>query len=172
MLLLSVLLLSSCDNDRLTEECVLHVFGADEEPGQNLTWQDPPPGTTMLWSDAKKYCADLSLDGHSDWHLPNITELRSLLRGCPATGACGSCNINMGDCLTSFCVHNSCDGCSDQDGPAGGCYWPDEMQGSCSWYWSSSAVEDLDDRAWRVYFRDGDVAASTVSTDKFVRCVR
>jgi len=31
------------------------------------------------WEDAKRYCSNLVLDGHSDWRLPNIDELKTLL---------------------------------------------------------------------------------------------
>jgi len=31
------------------------------------------------WYNAKRYCSDLVLDGYSDWRLPNIDELKTLL---------------------------------------------------------------------------------------------
>jgi len=55
------------------------------------------------------------------------------------------------------CRDDSCSGCSNKGGPANGCYWPDNMQGTCSWYWSSSPVEDYDSFAWYVLFSSGRV---------------
>ena len=151
--------------------CVGPNLWTDSKTG--LIWQVNAAGA-MNWSQAKGYCADLVLCGFLDWHLPSIGELRTLIRGCPATVHGGSCNVEEGDCLASSCKDDSCDGCSSGQGPAdSGCYWPTAMQGTCSSYWSSSLVEDLGDRAWRVVFNDGYVGHDgDVSYDGPVRCVR
>ena len=44
----------------------------------NLVWQISPMPTTLNWEDALIAAENLNLDGHSDWRLPNIKELRSL----------------------------------------------------------------------------------------------
>jgi thiol-disulfide isomerase/thioredoxin len=141
----------------------------DQKSG--LTWQVTPTGGTMTWVKAKAHCTGLSLDG-GGWHLPTIGELRSLIRGCPATQAGGSCNIKEGQCVKWSCRDDSCSGCSNKGGPADGCYWPDNMQGTCSWYWSSSPVEDVGGGAWRVGFGYGLVSHYGVHVDLHVRCVR
>jgi len=125
----------------------------------------------MNLSEAKAHCAGLSLDG-GGWHLPTIGKLRTLIRGCPATEDGGSCNVKEGDCLAESCSDITCVGCSLNDGPADGCYWPDEMQGSCWWYWSSSPVEDSVHPAWGVGSCYGSVDYSYVVDDILVRCVR
>lgn len=43
-----------------------------------LEWQFFPVETSKTWEDALIYAENLNLDGHSDWRLPNIKELRSL----------------------------------------------------------------------------------------------
>lgn len=47
----------------------------------NLTWQQGDSQNTVarLWQDAVDYCDGLSLGGHSDWRLPTIQELSSLI---------------------------------------------------------------------------------------------
>jgi len=147
--------------------------GTWKDPTSGLTWQVMPTGGTMDWSDAKPHCAGLSLDG-GGWHLPTIGELRTLIRGCPATEDGGSCNVEEGDCLAWSCRDDSCSGCSSYDGPGkDGMYWPDEIQGDCCWYWSSSPVEDSDGRAWNVNFYTGSVHdIHPVNNDGLVRCVR
>lgn len=35
---------------------------------------------TYTWQNALKYCSGLSLDGHSDWRLPNAKELQSIVK--------------------------------------------------------------------------------------------
>ena len=125
----------------------------------------------MSWADAKSHCANLELAG-GGWHLPTIGELRTMIRGCPATEDGGSCNVEEGDCLAWSCEDGSCSGCSNFGGPADGCYWPDEMEGTCSSYWSSSPVEGAGIYAWYVSFYSGNVDNDGVNDDKRVRCVR
>lgn len=145
--------------------------GTWTDPTSGLTWQVEPTGGQMEWSDAKAYCSGLSLGG-GGWHLPTIEELRTLIRGCPGTVTGGSCGVADG-CLSFSCWdEEDCWDCSSNNGPADGCYWPDEMQGTCSWYWSTTAVADIDDGAWYVTFGYGSVHAGYDYADWRVRCVR
>ena len=163
----------SCGLGDVCEDCqggqLVIVCWAD--PTSGLTWQNPPSGIKTTWSPAKQYCADLDLLG-GGWRLPTIDELRTVIRGCPATESGGSCGVEDG-CLTSSCRDSSCNGCSKDQGPADGCYWPDGMQGATSiCYWSSSAVGDKGSNAWHVRFDLGDVCGYDFSNEYQVRCVR
>ena len=126
-----------------TETCLL---GHCEDLG--YVWQNPPAANTKTWQDAIDYCGSLTLGDHNDWRLPTISELRSLIRGCPATETGGSCGVTDSCLSYSACRNDPCSGCSSGAGPAGGCYWPDGMEGTCSWYWSSSEREDGNNAAW------------------------
>ena len=44
----------------------------------NLQWQDNET-VNKTWMTAINYCETLNLDGYSDWRLPNINELTSLV---------------------------------------------------------------------------------------------
>ena len=44
-----------------------------------LEWQDNAIGSTTTWQGAIDRCESLTLDGHSDWRLPNINELKSII---------------------------------------------------------------------------------------------
>jgi len=127
----------------------------------------------MTWEAAKAYCDNWSLDGHDDWRLPTISELRSLIRGCDFTVTGGACNITD-DCLDSTCWnYPGCNGCDPLAGPgSGGAYWPPEMSGKIGCDWSSSPLPDSDvDYAWRVCFEEGGVDSGGF-TDNLARCVR
>ncbi len=142
------------------------------DPNTGLTWQNPPFDGVKNWANAKTYCNDLSLGGHDDWRLPSISELRSLIRGCDATETGGSCGVTD-ECLDSTCWNeDSCSECSGGEGPADGCYWPSELNGEHSWYWSSSGVADYDYLAWRIYFDNAYIYRNGVALDSYVRCVR
>jgi hypothetical protein len=43
-----------------------------------LIWQQADDGVLRDWADAKKYCKDLILGGHSDWRLPRVDELETI----------------------------------------------------------------------------------------------
>ncbi|MBW2184498.1 MAG: DUF1566 domain-containing protein, partial [Deltaproteobacteria bacterium] len=68
----------------------------DTETG--LCWQDPPyqKGRGLCWEAANDYCEQLIFDGHDDWWLPNITELRTLVVGCPQLETGGACPLEDG----------------------------------------------------------------------------
>lgn len=53
-----------------------------------LQWEESPSTGKVTWQEAKDNCANLTLWWYSDWRLPDITELRSIVnRSCysPAT---------------------------------------------------------------------------------------
>jgi len=134
-------------------------------------WQVVPTIYKSYWDTALDYCEELSLGGYEDWRLPNISELRTLIRDCPATESGGSCNIDVDDCLKDQCKDNvACSGCSSMQGK---CYWPDEMEGECFVYWSSSTSGVTGAGAWTVDFVDAEVDGwpKAASHQKY-RCVR
>ena len=52
--------------------------GTVTDTTSGLMWQQDSGGT-MVWEDALAYCNDLQLGGYSDWRLPTIKELHSLV---------------------------------------------------------------------------------------------
>jgi hypothetical protein len=44
-----------------------------------LMWQRVPSATVGTWSSAISYCKNLTLAGHTDWRLPNMNELASMI---------------------------------------------------------------------------------------------
>lgn len=120
----------------------------------------------LFYRDAVKYCANNvpGLPGNG-WRLPTIDELRTLVRGCPATEAGGTCGVT-GGCLTKSCDDDSgkdvCNGCKLREGPTGGYYFGKAFLGitqlKYATFWSSSLPSD-----WRAHGMDGPDSAWTVS---------
>ncbi len=52
--------------------------GTVTDSATDLTWQQSEPGN-MAWESAVNYCEGLSLGNKSDWRLPNIKELASII---------------------------------------------------------------------------------------------
>lgn len=150
------------------------------DPLTTLEWQQTPTGGKMDWESAVLHCQALHLDG-TGWRLPAIGELRSLFRGCPATVTGGPCGVT-GSCLSwdsGGCYNEACQGCELDAGPVGGCYWPEELGGSCEpFYWSSSTADAtvdtlFDGAGWYVIFNMGHVCARAKDfAFGLVRCVR
>ncbi|MFT5661094.1 MAG: hypothetical protein ACI9TV_001740 [Sulfurimonas sp.] len=46
----------------------------------SLVWQDDVTPTTMSWQNAIDYCEASTLGSQSDWRLPNINELTSIVK--------------------------------------------------------------------------------------------
>ncbi len=49
-----------------------------KDPKTGLEWQCESPGE-MSWYEAQEYAGTLVLDGKTDWRLPSLAELESLL---------------------------------------------------------------------------------------------
>ena len=45
----------------------------------SLVWQQEDDNSKYTWANALTYCENLSLAGKSDWRLPNVRELESLV---------------------------------------------------------------------------------------------
>ena len=127
--------------------------------------------SNMLWHEAVNYCENLYECGYSDWHLPTISELRSLIQNCPATETGGECGVTD-NCLSfSECWNeNACSSCSSD---ISGKY---SKLGDASYLWSSSFRTDDASVAYYVAFDNGSVHSySTMVSTSFplyARCVR
>ncbi|MBI5501077.1 MAG: DUF1566 domain-containing protein [Deltaproteobacteria bacterium] len=137
----------------------------------DLCWQHPAELSGRSWDAAVTYCDGLVLGGHDDWHLPTITEMRSLIRGCPATV------VTSLDCgVSDWCVPcgtTPCEGCGYIGGPGeGGCYWDDALGADCEYlpFWTAAATDD--GRAWYVYFSYAALFRWETTHALRVRCVR
>ncbi len=47
--------------------------------GGALEWQRCDPSGDFRWNDAKQYCEDLHMSGHTDWRLPTKDELKTIV---------------------------------------------------------------------------------------------
>jgi hypothetical protein len=148
--------------------------GGWRDPVTGLCWQEPAASEAMSSENASRYCDALELGGFGPgvWRLPTIGELRSLVRGCPATETGGECGVTD-DCLRYACGMGDCAGCPEGEGPGpDGLYWP----GGLRWtldpgYWSSS-VQPPDGAAWYIEFHLGIIISADRDRSDGVRCVR
>ena len=130
------------------------------------TWTEET--SSMTWEKAKDYCSNLTACGYSDWHLPTISELRSLIQNCPATQTGGECGVTN-NCLSFSDCDNFSAACQGCDNDSSGKY---SKLGDSSWLWSSSTLSDGTDSAWLVLFYDASVQFDYKSNNDYVRCVR
>lgn len=123
-------------------------------------WQRCDDGNWYNWNQANAYCANLVLDGHSDWRLPTKDELKSLV----------VCSNGTPTPLQDYPSHPyNC-----EDGNETGYRSPTiDTQFSCQldgYYWSSSVSGE--DYAWLVHFGAGYAGWSERLFGYQVRCVR
>ena len=124
---------------------------------------------TMAWDAAGTRCeSELTEGGYTDWRLPTIDELRTLIVNCSGSQAGGACVISDPDHL-SFSERIDADCCCSP-----GSNFSILGDGSDINLWSSSTSIETDgtDKAWLVGFYRGNVNHSLISESNHVRCVR
>ena len=123
----------------------------------------------MNWENALNYCENLTACGYDDWHLPTISELRTLIQNCPDIETGGACKISDNcterDCYEAgvFCYPNSCN--YDSSGKY-------SKIGDIKYFWSSSAVSDSNNHAWEINFASAIISQHSKNETDYVRCVR
>ena len=147
-------------------------MGGKYDPNFDLCWEDPYSAEWYSWDDAVAYCANLVVGESDDWRMPTITELRSLVRGCPVTEVGGSC-LAYNDSPLSDEI-SECDGCEEHMGPgSGGCYWDEALFGDCDvLFWSSSEISDVSEGIWAFGFDWATVYSWPAEQADHVICVR
>ena len=116
----------------------------------------------MPWKQAVKYCENLKEGEFSDWRLPTISELRSLITKCESTEASGICGVSDNCLSMDSCKNNACKGCGNKVGH--------NKFGDKGFFWSSS-INSENKNAWYIDFTYASIHSHSDS-DKFVRCVR
>ena len=134
---------------------------SNEKNGENteLQWSSPKTDPKSTWEEAKKYCEDLDEDGRSDWRLPDIDELKTLIQNCDKLVSCG-----MESCTKPTCPECLCK----------------RVEGKYSklndkgYFWSSLKYEKDNKRVWGVNFNVGAPQAYDKNDKQYgqVRCVR
>ncbi len=71
--------LSVDDASTAADGCIINGDGTVTETSSGLMWQQTGPTSTQTWEQALAYCEGLSLGGFTDWRMPNIKELKSLV---------------------------------------------------------------------------------------------
>jgi len=110
-----------------------------------LQWQDnnETNSSTYRWQEAIDYCEGLILDTYSDWRVPNINELKTVIdreQKEPATK----------ESMFEYIGEDN--------------YYA---------YWSSTSVVDFENYAWIIYFGNGIVYRNyKESNGLYIRCVR
>lgn len=154
--------------------CLFIVFGigsflyrvySEQKHSEDIEWSKKSRNG-MKWSEAVDYCKNLSENAYSDWRLPTISELRTLIENCPETETGGKCAV------TDSCL----DGWDCRNAPCKGCY--ESRDGIYSRFgdtyglWSSSTDVSYTFGAWFVYFVNGGIANDDKVNTHYVRCVR
>ena len=144
------------------------------DPTTQLMWENPTTPGACNWQAATDDCSVLSACGHDDWRLPNIDELRTLMKGCVGTDTGGACPIHVGSSQNDF--NNTCY-CTKFAGQGpGGCYWDPAFGDQCGYftylYWSSSVTALTDKTSWAASYFDGRLLAPFKTDKQRVRCVR
>lgn len=154
--------------------CVTGTYTA----ANGLEWQDGKINESLNkweaeikrvegWEAAKTYCEGLDYAGHDDWRLPNIDELKTLVKGCDKTNQCAVTVEKPGYNEGYLTTEAACKGCGS------GNYLPAELGQHNEYpYWSSTEDPTSNKRVWTVNFLTGAVVHDYTTANQYTRCVR
>lgn len=118
----------------------------------------------MNWQDAVNYCEDLEESGKSNWRLPLISEMRSLVQNCPKNEIGGDCGLT-----DHFDRKEDVESCN-------GCELVNENEYSKFWergrFWSSKRSSQNEDFVWNLNFYWSSFNVTDKENLLSVRCVR
>jgi len=118
----------------------------------------------MNWNDAVKYCEDLEENGKSDWRLPLVSEIRTLIQNCPDNEVGGKCGLT-----DHFDKKYSTQSCSL-------CGLVEENEYSELWengvFWTSKLNSQNNALRWTLDLYLGTFRVLTTDSLLSVRCVR
>jgi Protein of unknown function (DUF1566) len=176
------------------EECADDCWGEwDFDEYDEATWIDTATGLKWQtqhtgeadWQTANANCEALELDGHDNWRLPTIDELRSLVRGCSLTEPGGACGVTDSCNNQDTCETDSCNGYLSLEGPsAKGFYMPDVFPINCepddglvcAHWWSLTEVEwyvpEDDPYRWFMDFLHAGLGNDQELNEQSYHCVR
>ena len=161
----------------------IHECGTDKitpclDSATGLVWSaaESDNSPTKTGAAAVYYCNNLTEGGFTDWRLPNIDELRSLLN-CSKTGLNGTCKVSeTTGCLSSenCWTESTCATCGTSSASTIGKF------ADSDWFWSSSVVSEKIEDRWIIDFSVGRLTNSNKEhylisggyTRVYVRCVR
>jgi len=167
------------DSGETLQECSKDttIFPCKDSSRGNL-WSEKISDTT--WGNAKTHCEGLNTSNYggfnSGWHLPTISELRTLIKICTKNAMPGgSCEVR--DDESAVCLENTCwtgtaaGNCVKCDKYTDGRY---SKLGDTDYLWSSSLMLPAETNyAWTVEFDTGSVRNNHVDTLYYsARCVR
>ena len=144
-----------------------------EDPDTGLMWLnistyllDEFPLFDGEADEAATYCDELDIGGYTDWRLPSLDALRSVIHGCDGMESNSVCGLHN-NCQSTGC-ETSCTPCTPGDAN----YWKPGMLG-VSRTWSSGRTGT---RYWSLDFKKAEFTTLVVleGEDDFVsvRCVR
>ncbi len=150
-------------------KCRANVSKPCEDPVTGIIWSEIVL-QYLDWGNAKAYCDDFDEGGHTDWRLPNIDEMRTVVRNCSRMMTGGECPVSELNGATTFA----------------GNYDSDETRLSCTCaydaadsiigdrnkvLWTSTTVSDVTMYAWTL---DSNLSLSPEAKESkaFMHCVR
>ena len=160
------------------QECSATSSFPCKDSSSYLVWSARTASSLDLES-ALNYCSIINEGGYSDWRLPNIDELRTLIINNPYTVTGGPCSVSENGCLswTEGCDYESCVNTEYYENAfLNGEECVFSKLGDKEEFLSSSYDIDYAEQ-WSIYeyyvvnFLSGSVLTQSAS-NKYVRCVR
>ncbi len=128
----------------------------------------------VTFTQAGNYCKNLKQGGFTDWRLPTIDELRTLVVNCPKVESGGACKVSEStNCLSLSCYSEENCVCQGENDYAVFSKFGYEQYGL---YWSSSAKTENGEKFVWGLLMTGDAALVTADPEEDylaqARCVR